>query len=718
MTYNKNTWTSLWNYLILDEEISERNVPIITQDFTKEDKENKVNVLFQEIEFINNLIWKMFEFVNNIKIQILKNEELWLEISDENYIKNIEEIFKEYELSLLDIENHHLTDLLQTVILLFNEIKDIFHILVYWDDNEITQEHKTKLKELIEKFTFTYDIILKTLHSIEYGNHSILSSEVLKQSPITEVFFNTNNILEIKKISDNISQLTWFTQREILLWWIAYIDFIHPSDKERVLSEFMQNIKDLHNNNFIQEYKLIRKDWWIIYVQSKIFVNYNNEGLPQNIYWYIQDITSNFISDFWLPNYKSLITELKNEWPKNLVLLKISNIDYINGLLSRDVWTEILKELSQRLKLIFENSNEWVLYQLSTTEYWYLQKDQSDNNEDFNLFCLPVDYVEDIYKQLNSININYKWIIPIYFKFSIGASFFDNTPLNNAYTALDLSKQQWHPIIYTQWLGERQTKENNEFLHWTYLLKEAIDNPDKHFTIFLQWIWDNNNGNITKYETLLRYIEIDDKWNHSYISPFIFEKHLKKSWMIWHIFKIVVDKLIKHIKELWDDGNDIVYSINCFISDLIKDQNIEYINAELVRNNIDTSKIIIEVLEDHFDHPKFIDSVIKLKRLWFKIAIDDFWIGSSNFERLLKINPEFIKIDWSFIKTINEKKESYNIVKSIVSLAKIMWAQVVAEYVASEEIYDTVKTLGIEYSQWFHIHKPETTDFLIKTKEE
>ncbi|MGD9719069.1 MAG: EAL domain-containing protein, partial [Sulfurimonadaceae bacterium] len=46
-------------------------------------------------------------------------------------------------------------------------------------------------------------------------------------------------------------------------------------------------------------------------------------------------------------------------------------------------------------------------------------------------------------------------------------------------------------------------------------------------------------------------------------------------------------------------------------------------------------------------------------------------------------------------------------VKSIVSFAKEANIQVIAEYVSSKEIYEMVRSLGIDYSQGFYFSVPK-----------
>ena len=90
-----------------------------------------------------------------------------------------------------------------------------------------------------------------------------------------------------------------------------------------------------------------------------------------------------------------------------------------------------------------------------------------------------------------------------------------------------------------------------------------------------------------------------------------------------------------------------------------------------------------------------------------KIAIDDFGSGYSSMENILKLKPEIIKIDGSLIKDIDTSVESKMIVKSIISMSKELKVKTVAEYVHSEEVFKTVKNLGVDFLQGFYLGKPQ-----------
>ena len=150
------------------------------------------------------------------------------------------------------------------------------------------------------------------------------------------------------------------------------------------------------------------------------------------------------------------------------------------------------------------------------------------------------------------------------------------------------------------------------------------------------------------------------------------------------------------------------FSINLSYLDMTNIVTTTFIIEKLEEFNVGPW-VIFEILEsDGIENyeaiAKFIDQV---KSYGAKIAIDDFGSGYSNFERLTELRVDFIKIDGSLIKNIHQNEETKIIVKTIVNFAKELNIKTIAEYVHSDEVFNCVKEIGIDYAQGFHIGKPK-----------
>jgi EAL domain-containing protein (putative c-di-GMP-specific phosphodiesterase class I) len=131
--------------------------------------------------------------------------------------------------------------------------------------------------------------------------------------------------------------------------------------------------------------------------------------------------------------------------------------------------------------------------------------------------------------------------------------------------------------------------------------------------------------------------------------------------------------------------------------------------AEVLVPVDETIKVVFEIVESESidgNYETVLEFVRKVKDYGCKIAIDDFGSGYSDFEYLIKLKADFIKIDGSLIKEINTKKEAFIVVQVIVSFAKQMGIKTIAEFVEDDTILKTLEELGIDYSQGYYFAPP------------
>jgi EAL domain-containing protein (putative c-di-GMP-specific phosphodiesterase class I) len=123
----------------------------------------------------------------------------------------------------------------------------------------------------------------------------------------------------------------------------------------------------------------------------------------------------------------------------------------------------------------------------------------------------------------------------------------------------------------------------------------------------------------------------------------------------------------------------------------------------------DRNRLVFEILESEnlSDYDFLEEFVLKYKKLGCKIAIDDFGSGYSNFIRIIRLKPDYLKIDGSLIKNIDKDNNSYEIVKSIIAFSKTLKIKTIAEYVHSEEIFNLLLELDVDEFQGYYFGKPD-----------
>jgi diguanylate cyclase (GGDEF)-like protein/PAS domain S-box-containing protein len=95
-----------------------------------------------------------------------------------------------------------------------------------------------------------------------------------------------------------------------------------------------------------------------------------------------------------------------------------------------------------------------------------------------------------------------------------------------------------------------------------------------------------------------------------------------------------------------------------------------------------------------------------LKNCGVRIVLDDFGIGYSSLQNLSEMPFDALKIDQFFVMSMNDRKESLMIVKTILQLAKTLNLEVVAEGIETEEQALSLRMLGCEQGQGFYLGRP------------
>ncbi|MCL5041653.1 MAG: EAL domain-containing protein, partial [Gammaproteobacteria bacterium] len=119
-------------------------------------------------------------------------------------------------------------------------------------------------------------------------------------------------------------------------------------------------------------------------------------------------------------------------------------------------------------------------------------------------------------------------------------------------------------------------------------------------------------------------------------------------------------------------------------------------------------QVIFEILEsegieNYAAVRQFID---RAKAMGCQIAIDDFGTGYSNFEHLLRLNVDLIKIDGSLIRQLDHDSTALTLTRGIVQFARELGIKTVAEFVHNQAVFDQVERLGIDFAQGAYIGMP------------
>jgi EAL domain-containing protein (putative c-di-GMP-specific phosphodiesterase class I)/GGDEF domain-containing protein len=126
-----------------------------------------------------------------------------------------------------------------------------------------------------------------------------------------------------------------------------------------------------------------------------------------------------------------------------------------------------------------------------------------------------------------------------------------------------------------------------------------------------------------------------------------------------------------------------------------------FVREQRALHRIPADKIVFEITESEaIRNPGAASRLVDdLKAEGFGIALDDFGTGLATFEYLKRFPLDYLKIDGSFIRNLVTNPIDEEIVLSTVRVARRLNVRTIAEHVHSQDIYDRLRTLGVEYVQ-------------------
>jgi len=541
--------------------------------------------------------------------------------------------------------------------------------------NEILKQHTTQLFDnlsYLQSYKDTIDKNLIVTRTDPEGKITFANDNFYKISGFTpqEVIGKTHSIIRHPNNADTLYKKMWATITSKKTWQ-GRIQNMRKDGSGYWIDTTIAPI--FNRDEEIVEYIAIRHDI------TKL-IRHQDE-LTQMLY--TDQLTS-------LGNRNALIKELESGDDFSLMLINIDRFSQVNDLYGSSFGNEVLIAFSRRLQDSIAKDCQCELYRLNGDEFVMLFKD-----------CNSLQLIQEVSRIKNSISAQALIVDEqnIFLNFSIGVSQENNEVLlSTANMALEVARRESKDVlIYNSSHALNKEYENN--ILWIKKIKDAI--ADERIVMFYQEIVNIHQGSVKKYEALIRLIDEDKK----IISPYFFLEIAKKAKLYHELTKIVIKKSFEAFEK-----SEHEVSINITIDDIFN-EDIKNFIYDYVQNSPASKRVTFEIVEtENIENFQIVEEFItKVKSFGCKIAIDDFGTGYSNFEYLMRLQADFIKIDGSIIKEILHDKKSELITSVIVAFAKELQIEVVGEYVENKEIYEKLQALGVQNFQGYYFHQPSIT---------
>ena len=397
-----------------------------------------------------------------------------------------------------------------------------------------------------------------------------------------------------------------------------------------------------------------------------------------------------------LSNIERLREDIRTLMGDKLGLIKIIGLKSISTFYGQDITESLIKTCANELQNLTEKEPV-TLYRFAFDTFALLGATNTKKE----------NFIYTIHACIDSLKTYPKSVARV--EFDVGAhggiAFGNEQLLQEAGAALDQARVDCKDLIlFDKNLTILQIYETN--IAWTRILKHAVEN--RGILAYAQAIVNTKTQKVSKYEVLMRL----KKESGEIVSPFEFLRVAKRTSLYLQLSKQVIQLAFFHFQQM-----QIPFSINLSAEDIKSQEMVEFLEEQI--DILGIGKLLtLEIVETESvkSYNFFATFIDRMKELGAKIAIDDFGTGYSNFEYLLKIKADYIKIDGSLIRNIDTDINCQKVVATIVAFAYNASMEVVAEFVHSKSVLQVLNELGVHYCQGYFFHQPEPLDSLPMSK--
>lgn len=388
--------------------------------------------------------------------------------------------------------------------------------------------------------------------------------------------------------------------------------------------------------------------------------------------------------------------------------LDLDKFKLINDSLSHDVGDEVLKAISERVNRNLRSED--TLARLGGDEFVIITPGVFKQE---NILAIA-KHLESIFQEPFQVSNHL-----LNMTCSIGIAVYPEdgeTPeqlLRNADLAMYSSKQK----------GKNQYQFYVEKLNLDALNKFQIESElrnalaNHEFILHYQPQYNVNTNAIVGVEALLRWAHPV----HGIINPNDFLPQAKESGLIIPIGEWALRTACMQNKKWQEEGLlQARIAVNVSTEQLKVTLFVDTVKKILEETQLSPKLLELELTETaDLSDSDVIHKLQELRKMDIHIALDDFGTGDSSFRYLRNSNIDRIKIDQSFVKNIQIDSTDEVMIQAILSIAKSMNLNVVAEGVETSNQLLFLKEIACQDIQGFYYSKPldsEQFDNLLKNK--
>jgi diguanylate cyclase (GGDEF)-like protein/PAS domain S-box-containing protein len=512
-----------------------------------------------------------------------------------------------------------------------------------------------------------------------------------------------------------------FQENEISKKPEEWFDRIHDADRARVKNEIAAH----HNGatpHFESEHRMLHHDGTFRWMLSRGLAIRDQSGRPLRMAGSQTDITQAKVSDplTGLPNRLLFIDRLNrlikySKRRKNhsfaVVFMDLDGFKMINDSMGHLVGDQLLVGVAERLEKCLRATDTlarlrdtYTVARLGGDEFTVLLDDLKDPNDakiaaDRLMKALKPPFLLAGKEVYTSVSIGIAQSNPVYEG--------PDEMLRDADTAMYHAKS----------LGKGRYEVFDAKMRASVMARLQLETDLRHalerreFRNFYQPIVNLGSGEIAGFEALLR-------WQHptrGLLGPIEFIGVVEETGLIRELGWWNLSEACRQIGE-WRAASpanaNLIISVNLSAKQFLQPNLVADIANLLREIKLPPDALKLEITESTVmkDPSGAVEMLQQIKSLGVRLAIDDFGTGYSSLSYLHRFPLDTLKIDRSFISSMDDDGDGMEIARTILPMAKNLRLDVVAEGVETLEQFELLKKFNCAFGQGYYFSRPLPAD--------
>ena len=411
-------------------------------------------------------------------------------------------------------------------------------------------------------------------------------------------------------------------------------------------------------------------------------------------------LTGLYTIDYFFEYLKQIIP-LDMGSDRDAIVIDVEHFRLINEIYGRGTGDQVLAEIGAYLQQVLTNLNAIAC---------------RAGGDVFFVYCIHQDNYQELQEALQTILARIIKVSNI--RIRIGIWQYVERGLIDPESWFDRAKSASDRISgnYTTSVAVYNSGLHTKHLREERLIRdiyEAIEHKDLKVFYQPKYAIQGDKPHLRSAEALIR-------WIHptlGFISPADFIPLFESNGLIQMVDYYVWKEAAAQIRR-WKDEYDFTVPVSVNVSRIdIYDPDLENKFCNILKeNNLSPSEYMIEITESAYaeNAQGLIEVLESMRKKGFKIEMDDFGTGYSSLGMLTEIPIDILKIDMSFVRSMEKHEKNKRMVELIIDIAKFLRVPCVAEGVETESQLLTLKKMGCDVIQGYFFSKPVSPEDFVK----